>query len=403
MIDTEHKAMVTIKDYLENHSQVDGRRVLDDFYGAPYGWSKDTTRYLAATMLVAGVIKLRVGGEDITVRGDVAVDALRNTNAFNKVGVALRDSAPDLDVLGRATDRLLELTAEQVMPLEEDISKCVMHFFPDYQQAYAPLEVMLSTLNLDGVDRARSVQDNIAEILKGDASDAAARLGGETCPLYDDLRWAKEVKDAFDNGIADVIKESRTLLYEIPQLPTVGVPGDVINATRVVREELAEYVTRADFMKHKPEIQSRNQSIVADIQKAVSNFADQQMKYLQDEVARLQGIPQWNALGQEDKNRLSEELDGLSVQTGEGLTGLKQLLTQQFTVSQEIKRIEAEIKRIIQEQSGDDGDGGNGAVTRSIALPNGRLTVAQLDALANELQEIRYLIESGTDVEVNWE
>ena len=72
-IDLGHKALVSLKDYLEKYGQVDGKKLLDDFYASPYGWSKDTIRYLIAALLYAGEIKLRVSGQDITVRGQAAV------------------------------------------------------------------------------------------------------------------------------------------------------------------------------------------------------------------------------------------------------------------------------------------------------------------------------------------
>ena len=81
-----------------------------------------------------------------------------------------------------------------------------MRHFPDFQHDYAPMSVQLENLGLQGSDRAKGIQENLAEILKGDASDATNRLGGEECPLFDDLCWAREVKKAFDNGIGDIIK-----------------------------------------------------------------------------------------------------------------------------------------------------------------------------------------------------
>ena len=77
------------------------------------------------------MIKLRVGGADITVRGDSAIEALRNNNSFKKAGVALRDSAISNETKMRAADRLLQLTGEQVMPLEQEISEGVVKFFPE--------------------------------------------------------------------------------------------------------------------------------------------------------------------------------------------------------------------------------------------------------------------------------
>ena len=54
-IKPDHKALVSIKDYLGQQGQVEGRRVLDYFADPAFGWSKDTTRYLlAAAFLGSG-------------------------------------------------------------------------------------------------------------------------------------------------------------------------------------------------------------------------------------------------------------------------------------------------------------------------------------------------------------
>ena len=47
-VDKANKAIVSIENYLQLNGQVEGRKLLDDFYAAPYGWTKDTTRYLVA-------------------------------------------------------------------------------------------------------------------------------------------------------------------------------------------------------------------------------------------------------------------------------------------------------------------------------------------------------------------
>ena len=42
-------------------------------------------------LLIGGEVKLRVAGADVTVNGEVAKEALKNNNNFNKAGVSLRD------------------------------------------------------------------------------------------------------------------------------------------------------------------------------------------------------------------------------------------------------------------------------------------------------------------------
>src|SRR5690606_16163097 len=61
---TDHKAIVSIRDYIDKRGTVDGKRLLDDFSSDPFGWSPDTTRYIVAAMPMAGEIKLKVSGRE---------------------------------------------------------------------------------------------------------------------------------------------------------------------------------------------------------------------------------------------------------------------------------------------------------------------------------------------------
>jgi Family of unknown function (DUF6079) len=401
-IDIQHKAIISVKDYLEDQGQVDGRRLLDDFFAPRFGWSKDTTRYIVAAMLVAGLVKLRVSGEDITVRGEVTINSLKNTNSFNKIGIALRDAPIDPDKLLRSRDRLLSLTAEEVMPLEEDISKCVMRHFPDFQQNYAPLAVQLDNLGLPGRDRAQSIQDNLAEILKGDASDAANRLGGQQCPLYDDLCWARDVKKAFDNGIGEIIQSARELLAEIPKLPASGIPGVLMLNTESSRSELAEYIAREDFFNHMPSMQNRIINIKGKVEQAAIQFIEEQDKKLENDKTRLQDLPEWGILGTDDKVRLVAELESLRVDVGNDLNGIKKLINDGYLFSNELSRIEKEIKTLAEKvgKKGENGD--TDIVDVTLEVPKLVSSVNALNALIQKLQELKTQLEDGFTIKITW-
>ena len=87
-IHKDHKALVSIRDYIDRSGTVEGKRLTEYFSGAPFGWSPDTLRYLVAALLVAGDVKLKVSGKEVTVNGQQAIDALKNNNAFKPIGVA---------------------------------------------------------------------------------------------------------------------------------------------------------------------------------------------------------------------------------------------------------------------------------------------------------------------------
>ncbi len=409
-IDSKHKAVVSICDYLEKRGQVDGRRLLDDFFAPPYGWSKDTARYIVAAMLTAGIVKLRIGGEDVTVRGDAALNNLKNTNTFNKIGIALRDSAPDLDSLLRSKDRLLTLTGDEVAPLEEDISKCVMRFFPDLQKDFSPLSVRLENLEMAGAERAQGLQDNLSEILKGDASDAANRLGGETCPLFDDLVWARDVKKAFDNGAGPIVGSARELMSEIPGLPDVDALKKLKSETAPWLEELENYIAQENFFTFLADIQNRIADIETKVEKAALALVEERKQKVAGDKKRLKDMAEWSSLSPEDKERLGRKMDEIEIEDQSDLDGIKKLITDYIYIDTEIGRIEEEIKKLYREGEPKD-PGGNGnddsggtPEGKEITLPAPGIITdpAILEKLIADLGKFVDQVKEGATLKIEW-
>lgn len=401
VIDKDNKAIISIRDYLEERGQVDGRKLLDDFFDAPYGWSKDTTRYITAAMLVAGIIKLRISGEDITVRGETAIEHMKNTAAFNKIGIALRNEQMNPSLLQRARERLLDLTGTEPLPLEEEISKCVIRHFPDLQQAYAPLQIQLKTLNLEGEERAQNIIDNLAEILKGDASDATSRLGPQECPFYDDLCWARAVKKAFDNGIDTIIRQALTVQQAIIDLPDSGVLADLITNTRSVREQLQGYITRADFYAFMPQIQQQISELEGEIKQTVTQLNQKLADHLKDQTKRLQHLPQWADLSQEGKARLVQELESLDIEARPDLQGLQTLIKNRFTVSEKITALEREIGRLAESKEVTEDESEIKKV--SVRLPRSLSSIDELLELIETLNGFKQDLENGQTIRIQWQ
>ena len=238
--------------------------------GSPFGWSPDTVRYMVAALLVAGEIKLKVSGREVTVTGQQAIDALKTNNAFKSVGVALRDDRPSMEVLARAAERLTDLSGEQVVPLEEDIGKAAQKLLPSLQYRLAPLAERLQALGLPGVETVRSVNEQIADMLLSDASDAPQRFGAEQSALYDGLKWAMAAKVAFDQGIGETVKRLRDLESGIADLPGTGVPKDLREAVREDLDAVTDMLSQEDFFKRKADLSTRRTAIEGRVADAVA-------------------------------------------------------------------------------------------------------------------------------------
>jgi len=406
----EHKALVSIRDYIDRNGTVEGKRLSDYFSDPPFGWSPDTLRYILAAMLVAGEIKLKVSGREVTTAGQQAIEALKTNNSFKSVGVALRDERPSIETLARAAERLTELIGETILPLEPEISKVATKHLPGFQHDYAPLAEKLSALQLAGVERVRSLNQEIKDVLFTDASDAPQRLGGEVSALYDNLKWAGEARKALGNGLETTVRELQTHRREISSLPDSGVPGDL---RRELDQELAwlgRRLQQDDFYRHSADFNSLLTDLKSRVRDACGRLKEQQKQRLKEGAEDLQRLPEWEELTQEERGSLTGDLESLLLDASPDLNGLKKLLARDYDINNKLSQLRESIRRQgrerrlkrIEEERAKAVETGPVKVKKSIALPASMTTAAQLDDLIRQLQELKQQAALGAEIELNF-
>ena len=407
---TDHKAMISIRDYIDKRGTVDGKRLLDDFSGDPFGWSPDTTRYILAAMLMAGEIKLKVSGREVTAAGQQAIDALKTNNSFKQIGVALRDERPSNETLGRAADRLTELIGDIVIPLEQEISKAAAKHFPRFQHDYGSLGEKLSGLGLAGSDRVRVMNQELADVLFTDASDAPQRLGAETSALFDNLKWALEVKRALDNGLDATLRELQSHRQDIEALPDTGVPGELRNELSEDLSALSERLKTENFFKQSADFSSLLTHVKGRVREAVISLSDQQKQRIKEGAEELQRVPEWGELTQEERGSAIGQLDDLELTATHDLAGLRKLLARDYDISSTIDELRRSIQRQgqdrirqrIEDERAEKGKKGPAKLEQSVSVPTKMTTAADLDALILKLNEIKAQLALYDEIEVSF-
>ncbi|TIL80166.1 MAG: hypothetical protein E5Y89_10485 [Mesorhizobium sp.] len=398
-IKTDHKGLVSIKDYVERNGTVEGKKLLDVFSDAPFGWSPDTVRYMVAALLVAGEVKLKVSGREVTVTGQQAIEALKTNNTFKSVGVALRNDRPSMEVLARAAQRLTDLSGESVVPLEEDISKAAQKLLPSLQHKLAPLEERLRTFGLTGVETARSANQQIADMLLSDASDAPQRFGAEQSPLYEALKWAIAAKLAFDQGIAETIKSLRELERGVDELPGTGIPKELRDAAREDLDAVADLLAQDDFFKRKADLSTRRTAIevqVADAVKAMQASQEARIRAAENELSLL---PEWFDLTAEEQSSTLAGIQELAITASPDIIGLKRLVSRQFDIDSVITETKAKIvlegksrRQAATPTPPQQGGGSSGfreKGLKQVTIPARIATLAELDNLIRALSDLR--------------
>ena len=349
-INVDHKALVSIRDHIDAHGIVEGKSLADKFSDAPYGWSSDTLRYLLAAMLVAGEIKLKVSGREVTVNGQQAIDALKTNNSFKNVGVSLREDKPSLEMLAMAAARLTEISGDMVVPLEDEISKATTKLFPNLQQRYAPLAEKLKGLGLLGVERLDSLSSDIADVLLTDASDAPQRLGKGESTLYDNLKWAADVKHCLEQGMEKTLRDLRQLRSAVQALPDTGIPAQLKQELADPLAQVQERLQQADFHRHTADFNTALTSMRSNVRTAAQGMQDAQGQRLKDAEVDLQRVPEWTELTQQEQQGLLGQLEDLLLQAEPDLDGLQRLVNREYEIHSQVQLLKQQVEKLGRER-----------------------------------------------------
>ncbi len=407
-IRTEFKALVSLRDYLDRHGALDGKRLQDVFGDAPYGWSPDTLRYLVAAWLMAGEVKLKVSGREVTVNGQQAIEALKTNNSFKGVGVALRESRPSMDVLARAADRLGELIGDQVIPLEQDICKTAARHFPQFQLRYGPLAAKLETLGLPGAEIISSLTRDLADLLVTDASDAPQRLGAVDSTLYNYLQWAHNVDLALNNGLEKTIRSLQEHRREIEGLPDSGVPGKLRADLADDLRQLGDRLSQPLFYTRAADLASALTSIQNQVREATNQLIDAQVLGVHEAVQDLQRHFDWSELTQEEGAQVLAGLEALALTPTPDMTGMKRLLNQEYVIQQRVIAAKKHVETLgrerraarLTEERERAVHQGRSRLARTLRVPSRLTNATQVRDLLQQLQDLQRDLATYSEIDV---
>lgn len=402
-IDVAALSFKEIKEYLDIEGQVEGKKLLERFEAAPYGWSKDTTRYLITLMFLASELKLRIAGEDIKVKGQKAIEALRNVNGFKKIGISLfQEGKPTREQINIARSHIIELTGETPAPLHQKISECVNRRFPEFRQRYATLGVRLENLNLPGVERAQEIQDSIDLLLQGDSSNAPFILGKKDAPLYHNLLWAKEVNKSFDNGIENKVRKVQQLKGDIQKLPPSGIPGELVKDLEKNFEEIDRILQNENFYEKEPELNEAITEIQNKIDSYYQKFLDTENERVKYRVQELKQSDEWGNLVEEQKVEYANRLPEYLQIHKSGIEGINEILNESFGFSSAIDLIKSEIAELNREEQLQDANDDK-VIELNVKMPTRINSIEQLQQVIAQLEAVeKDLLKENTVIKLNW-
>lgn len=362
--------------------RLQGSVVQELFAAAPYGWSKDTTRYLFAALLAAGEIEVHTPAGVLRTPGPSAVEAFRNTAAFNRVGLSPRGTKPPIEALDRAARVLEGLFGIEVLPLEDHISRAVRAQVPPLMEQVGSLPDRLRLLGLPGEERARAVLRGSSDLLQEDAGGAASILGASSNDLASDVDWARKAVKALDPEGEALIARAVALERELAELAELFPDlGEVASEDRLgaVREVLGS----ESFAARMPDLRA---AVLALDDGARAVYAEQYAQLAEaarTALGQLEGMKEWPAVEDDDRSAVRSRLsitDLSEEPAAEQLPGdLRRLLTRAARLPALFSECQAEVRRLAPPPPPSDRAAAEGGEKGQVVALSGLLPPAALE------------------------
>jgi hypothetical protein len=282
----------------------------------------------------------------VQTAGPAAIEAMRNTVNFGRIGVSLRDSRPSLEALDRAARRLEDMLGKQVLPLENDISQAACDDLPTLLEPMAALPVQLRMLGLAGAERAQILLQTAQDLRGQDGTAAIGILGEPDCPFPADLAWARQAQAALDNGAGRDIERARAVVHEAEEVGQLF--PDIHLVEQAERETLHDVLASQEFYARLADLRG----VVPRVhERAAALYRDRLIRYEADLKAacnQLEELPDWLRLTDADREeiagRLAVDLPPVLAR-GEALRCLKVLLVRQAGIAGLLRQLEQEVAR----------------------------------------------------------
>lgn len=281
--------------------RLQGAQVQDLFSSAPYGWTKDTARYVFAGLLVAGEIQLHSPDGVLKTAGPKAAEALKSTLSFNRIGVSLRDGRPSLEALDRAATRLEQMFAIEVLPLEDHISRAVRIHVPREIEAIGSIPDRLRLLGLPGADRARRLREVYTDLLKEDAGGATAHLGARDSFIPDDREWARAIEESLRNEGEQKIQRATALRRGLDELDQLFPGTSAALCPSADATLLKDILASERFFERMGDLRAAVERVHGRIRVLYTQRRTAWQQTLAALVPELESLPGWTRLTEEDR------------------------------------------------------------------------------------------------------
>ena len=391
-VNLQHPALVAVMDFFQRHPNPDGKRILDEFARAPFGWMKDTTRYLVAALFYAQKIKLKTDGTELTVVGPQSLEAFKSNASFNKITVNPNLTEIPTAIRQAAAKRLSELTGEQVIPLPQRIADIASNYLPKFQSEVQSLPLQVQPLGVS-TERLSRLQRSLTEALMGDGAEATPLFGAEQSEIYHDLIWARELKKSLKAGAQDVLKEFAELHQQITSLGQQSLLPELREEWEAQSTDARTKISDGSFVKDLPAIAQKLDDLKMLVAQHCQVYVEEQVKQVSGQIEGLLQSADFASLGEASQEPFRAQAKQAQPFIEASLTGVQSAPQAMVKALNAIQQVRSQIQAAAHPPPPVTVKEDPATIAKSI--PAVLRTVNDLDALIAALQGHRDDLKSG--------
>ena len=357
IIDPSNSAISEIKDFIAYRNETTGQELTTHFEKDPYGWSKDTIRYLVALMLKASIIQIRVAGKNITVFGETAVDAMSTNNNFSKISISLNTEG-ELTVpeLLKAAQNLTALfNSGRIAPVKDQIAteafKKAKHYLPRFSKLLPDFE----HFQLAGLQLFKQAINYAQRIIETEGGDAAFLLGKDA-DCNEAFRYAMDVVKCNDQSkVLDSLKHIAKLTSDATTLPDIPGLSDFRKHMGNVTQLLNDYIANPNIhliASDITDLSNQANSYLNDACIAFQTEGNLKIAESREDIKKMEGF---DKLTEDEQQQIVTLADGLNLEYGsatlENLRVMVNSYTTLYLPNGGIDAIRSKVKQMVSQHA----------------------------------------------------
>ena len=344
-IDMTADALRELNEYI-SAKDPDGGRLLTEFEAAPFGWAKDTTRYLVALLLKEGKITVRSGAQTFKMLTDKAAEAMKTNQSFGHCSFS-QNTDRQLTPKERMTamNRLKELFNPSGISLTPDslakaAFKAVVGGFKDKAKS---LETSFRELHMEGLRTIEKAVQYCGKIIDSEGADAPALLSqDDNC--FNAMKYVLAVDKS---NVVSTIKTIRRQLKDIDTLTELPQLNGFFAEVNTLTETFNTLLGDADCYTHTAEYSDIESKLKNAVREACIDFSRSQTAVIKQSINDALAALDTTSLTDTQTAQVDSMISGFAIPEGLNINDLREAINK-YNLAYNPQGIIARVRRTVE-------------------------------------------------------